>query len=120
MTAERNMFVGNNEMIDVNHNRTTYYYEVRCAACRTKLQKGNRLEASVQMINHMLERHEKEDWKNLLDAQIIQMYWNSPQAGHSLMTVKEVMEFLGLLAKDQDIPYEYYVRFANNHERNGV
>lgn len=100
--------------------RTTYFYEVCCNACRIKLQRGNRLEATVQMINHMLDKHSKEDWKNLLDAQIIQMYWNSPTAGHSQLTVEEIMQFLGLLAADQDIPYEYWQRFDNKDKRNGV
>lgn len=86
------------------------------------MRKGNRLEASVQMINHMLDKHNKEDWKNLLDACIIQMIWHSPSIdkGHSKMTVEEIMEFLGLLAQDQDIPYEYWQKFNTKVERNGV
>ena len=110
-----NMFMGNGEM-----ERTSYYYEVHCNSCRVFMRKGNRLESSVQMINHMLDKHNKEDWKNLLDACIIQMFWNSPSAGHSKMTVEEIMEFLGLLAADQDIPYEYWQRFDTKLERNGV
>jgi len=100
--------------------RSTYFFEVRCDACRVKMERGNRLEASVQMVNHMYDRHVKEDWKNLLDAQIMKMYWNSPAAGHSLLEVDEIMSFLALLAKDQDIPYEYWQRFHTKNELNGV
>lgn len=101
--------------------RTSYYYEVVCNACRIKTQKGNRLEATVAMINHAKEKqHEKCDWLNLLQTTIIQMFWNSPEAGHSELTIDEILEFMGIMAKDQDIPYEDFVRFSTNKERNGA
>lgn len=107
-------------IVQNNHSeveRTTYFFEVKCNACRTSLKKGNRLEASVAMINHMLDKHDKEYWKNLLDACIVQMYWDSPNSGYSQLTVNEIMQFLGLLAQDQDIPYEYWQRFS---EKSGI
>lgn len=100
--------------------RTSYYYEVVCNACRVKTQKGNRLEATVAMINHCKEKHEECDWLNLLQTTIIQMFWNSKEAGHSELAIEEILEFMGLMAKDQDIPYEDYVRFSTNKERNGA
>lgn len=105
---------------EINVVRTAYFFDVKCNACRVSMQRGNRLEASVQLVNHMFERHNNEDWKNLLDACIIQMYWNSPEAGHSLLQTDEIMAFLELLARDQDIPYEYWQRFHTKVERNGV
>ena|SRR5215510_879018 len=110
-------------MVDKNrepHLRTSYFYEVVCSACRIGLIRGNRLEATVQMINHAQERHDKDDWKNMLDACILEMYWNSPEAGHSKMTAKEILEFMGIMASDQDIEYKLYERFGKNFERNGA
>lgn len=100
--------------------RTAYFFDVKCNTCRINMQRGNRLEASVQLVNHMYDRHNKEDWKNLLDANIIQMYWNSPEAGRSLLEVAEIMAFMGVLAQDQDIPYEYWQKLNTKVERNGV
>lgn len=100
--------------------RTSYFYEIRCNACRTTVQKGNRLEATVAMINHCQEKHNKDDWLNLLQTTIIQMIWNSPEAGKSAMSISEIMEFMGIMAADQDIPYANYERFSTNYERNGA
>lgn len=100
---------------------TAYHYEVRCNACRQTIERGNRLEAIVQMIGHMNGKHTKEDWMNMLKARIIEMTWVSPQVvnGRSAMTLEEILDFMGIMAKDGDIPYEDWLKFKSQ-DKSGV
>jgi hypothetical protein len=94
---------------------TAYHYEVRCNACRETIERGNRLEAIVQMLAHMNSRHQKDDWINMLKAKIIQMIWVSPQVenGRSPMSLEEILDFMSIMAHDQDISYEDWLRFRS-------
>jgi hypothetical protein len=100
---------------------TAYHYEIKCNACRETIERGNRLEAIVQMLAHMNLKHAKEDWTNMLKARIIQMVWHSPQVanGQSPMTLEEILDFMAIMAADHDIPYEDWIRFKTK-EKTGV
>lgn len=100
---------------------TAYHYEVRCNACRETIERGNRLEAIVQMLAHMNSKHRKEDWLNMLKAKIIVMVWYSPQVanGKSPMSLEEILDFMGIMAADADIPYEDWARFKSQ-DKSGV